>query len=150
MAYISPSQTQHSAYSLSVYGVYSKQQPGYQCWPHCTEDHSTQLHIQVAHCTVQEHVHQMVPHRLQLVQQVVQPERGHTQRPVRLMTVLIIHGSSPEVIPQEVGPGDIWTKIRVVLDGRIVVEAQTTVQSVEVYQSSNQGAYEASYPNGYA
>ena len=44
--------SQHSTYSLSVYGVHSKQQPGYQCWPHCTENHTTQLYIQVAHCTV--------------------------------------------------------------------------------------------------
>ena len=86
-------------HSFSVYWVYSKEESCYESRPHLTEDHTTQLDIQVAHCTMQEYIHQMVAHGLQLMQQVVQPERGHAQRTVRLVTVLIVHGSTPEVVP---------------------------------------------------
>ena len=133
MGYTNLQFTYNLTYSLSVYGVYSKQQPGYQCWPHCTEDHSTQLHIQVAHCTVQEYVHQMVPHGLQLVQQVVQSERGHTQRPVRLVAGWTIHGSPPKVMPQKTRPRGVGPKILVLFDSRLIIIDYSTLQSVTVH-----------------
>ena len=85
-------------YCFSVYGVHSKEKSCYQSWPHLTENHTTQLDIQVAHCTMQEYIHQMVAHGLQLMQQVVQPERGHAQRTVRLVAGLASHGGTPEVV----------------------------------------------------
>ena len=132
MGYNSSLSTHNFTYSLSVYGMYSKQQPGYQCWPHCTEDHSTQLHIQVAHCTVQEHVHQMVPHGLQLMQQVVQPERGHTKRPVRLVAFIGMHWHSPEIIQHQINPRGLWPQVLVFGNGCFVVITQSTIEGVDV------------------
>ena len=87
-------------YSLSVYRMYCKQQSSYQSWPHLPEDQPTQLHVQVAHCTVQENFHQMVPHGLQLVYQIVQFEGSHTQRSVGLVTSWAIQRSPPEIMPE--------------------------------------------------
>ena len=47
------------AYGFSVDGVHSKEESCYQSWPHLTENHTTQLDIQVAHCTMQEYIHQI-------------------------------------------------------------------------------------------
>ena len=87
-----------------MYGVHSKEESCYQSWPHLTEDHTTQLDIQVAYCTMQEYIHQMVAHGLQLMQQVVQSERSHTQRTVRLVTGFDGHRCSPEIVPNEICP----------------------------------------------
>ena len=55
----------NGTYSFSVYGVHSKEESCYQSWPYCsTENHTTELHIQVAHCTMQKYINQMVAHGL--------------------------------------------------------------------------------------
>ena len=114
-------------YRFSVNGVHSKEESCYQSWPHLTENHTTQLDIQVAHCTMQEYIHQMVAHWLQLMQQVVQSERGHTQRTIRLVTVLMFHCRPPEVIPEQVGPGCLWSEVCVLDDSLLVVKTEPTV-----------------------
>ena len=99
-----------------MYGVDSIEESCYQSWPHLTENNTTQLDIQVAHCTMQEYIHQMVAHGLQLMQQVVESERGHAQRTVRLVAAVDVHWSPPEIVPDQVGPRRVRTKVSVLLD----------------------------------
>ena len=119
-------------HSFSVYGVDSIEESCYQSWPHLTENNTTQLDIQVAHCTMQEYIHQMVAHGLQLMQQVVESERGHAQRTVRLVAGFAGHFSSPEVVVEKISPGSLRPEILVLLDGWFIVIDNATVDCVPV------------------
>ena len=121
-----------STHSFSVYGVDSIEESCYQSWPHLTENNTTQLDIQVAHCTMQEYIHQMVAHGLQLMQQVVESERGHAQRTVRLVAVFVRHWSAPEVVVEKVDPWCVGTKVFVLYDCLFIIKTQPTVQCIQV------------------
>ena len=96
---------------FSVYGMDSKEQSSYECWPDFSEDNSTELYVEVTHHCMEEHIHQMIAHGIQSMQHVVQPEGGHTKWTIRLVTSLNVHWSSPEVVPEEVCPGSRRNKI---------------------------------------
>ena len=128
---------QSRTHCFGVYGVHSKEKSCYQSWPHLTENHTTQLDIQVAHCTMQEYIHQMVAHGLQLMQQVVQPERGHAQRTVRFVAGVRTNWLSPEIVPQQLNPRCLTCDVAIFHDCRLIVEAETAVQRVGVDNHAN-------------
>ena len=56
---------------------------------------------------VEEEVDEVVAERLQLVDQVVEPEGQDRQGPVRLVAAGVRQGRAPEVVGQDVGPGRV-------------------------------------------
>ena len=74
----------------------------------------------------------MVPHGLQLVQQVVQPEGGHTQGTVGPVGLVARHWGTPEVVQPDVDPRDIGSDVGIVHDDGLVVEAEATVESISI------------------
>ena len=80
----------------------------------------------------------MVAHRLEAVHQVVQPERGHHERPVRLVAVGTAHGSAPEVVGEKRAPWRLGPQVFVLLHGGLVVEADAAFERVGVHAQRNQ------------
>ena len=126
-----------------MYGVDSIEESCYQSWPHLTENNTTQLDIQVAHCTMQEYIHQMVAHGLQLMQQVVESERGNAQRTVRLVAAVRVDGLAPEVVPEKLRPRRLGGNITVFQYSGLVVVAETTFERIDVNSCSHHCAYGA-------
>ena len=125
-----------STHSFSVYGVSSKEQSCSECWPHRVgaEHHCTELHIQIAHHCMEHHIHQVVAHGVQPMQQVVQSEGSHAERPVRLVAAFPVHRSAPEVMVEQVGPGSGRSEVAIPLHSLQVIETKPTAQTVEVEQ----------------
>ena len=65
------------------------------------------------------------------MQQVVQPERGHTQRTIRLVAAIYVHWGAPEVIPYQVRPRASRPEVFVLLYSREIVETELVAERVE-------------------
>ncbi len=129
-----------------MYGVDSKEEPSYKCWPDLREDDSTQLNIEITHHSMQEHIDKMVAHGSQPMHQVVQLEGGHTQGTVRLVAVFITDRDPPEVIGEEIIPGAIWSEVLILLYSCRIIKAEATVQRVEVDTTACQDTEQGSTP----
>ena len=89
---------------------------------------------------MEEYVHQVVAHGLELVDEVVEPEGSHNQGSVRLVTAFNVHGCAPEVVPYQVCPRSLRPQVHVVSHGRGIVETEAAVQRVYVHHHGHEGA----------
>ena len=114
-----------------MYGVDCKEQPSQESWPDLLEDSCTQAHVEIAHDCMQEQIDQMVAHRLQAMQHVVEPEGGHAEGTIRLVAGVEMEWVPPEIIPQEVRPGRCRENILVLQHSHLIIKAESTVKGVE-------------------
>ena len=105
-----------------------------------------ELHIQKAHYCMEHHIYQVVAHGVQPMQQVVQPKGSHTE-PVQLLAVLVTDVSAPEVVPKEVRPGGVWSRSWLSLRAVFIIQAQATVQTVQVNCNSQHSAEQRCRPH---
>uniref|UniRef100_A0A182IPS4 Uncharacterized protein n=1 Tax=Anopheles atroparvus TaxID=41427 RepID=A0A182IPS4_ANOAO len=102
---------------LGVDGVRREEQPGDgRPGPGRRQDVARQLHHQPGRQRVQQHVDQVVPERLEAVQQVVQLEAGHAQRPVGAVRARVGQRRAPEVVLQHLRPAAGAEHVRVAED----------------------------------
>ena len=116
--------------------MHSKQGPSCKAQPGRVADTDTHTCVKETHHSMEHGVDQMIPHGLQLVEQVVETEGGHTERSVRLMTGGTAHGRAPEVMCEEATPWRGGVQVLVLLDGWLIIIHYPAGQCVEVHQYS--------------
>ena len=59
------------------------------------------------------------------------------------MAIFATHGVSPEIILEEVTPRDVRSKIQILFNCHVIIEAEAAVQRVQIKQGSHQGTQKA-------